>query len=88
MPATFSASYTPIAAAGTPAQIRHVARLMATQFSMAGFGPDCARATRTQAAVFNKVTNKLCNKSTSCNSRHLTFCTPEYHTMQSIIIEN
>lgn len=39
MPAHFQASYTPIAAAGTEAQIRHLSRLMATQFTAKGFGP-------------------------------------------------
>lgn len=39
MPPHFSAAYTPIAAAGTKGQIRHVARLMATQFTTANLGP-------------------------------------------------
>lgn len=39
LPAHFQASYTPIAAAGTEAQIRHLSRLMATQFTAKGFGP-------------------------------------------------
>nr|CAD7203478.1 unnamed protein product [Timema douglasi] len=39
MPPHFSAMYTPIAAAGTHGQIKHVARLMATQLSAAGLGP-------------------------------------------------
>ncbi|XP_063228750.1 symplekin isoform X2 [Bacillus rossius redtenbacheri] len=38
MPPHFSAMYTPIAAAGTHGQIKHVARLMATQFASAGVG--------------------------------------------------
>lgn len=38
MPPLFSATYTPIAAAGTPQQIKHVARLLATQISTAGLG--------------------------------------------------
>ncbi|GFT30810.1 symplekin [Nephila pilipes] len=36
MPAHFQNTYTPIAAAGTEAQIRHLARLLATQLSAAG----------------------------------------------------
>ncbi|XP_039293523.1 symplekin [Nilaparvata lugens] len=39
MPSVFSATYTPIAAAGTQGQIRHVARLLATQIAVAGLGP-------------------------------------------------
>ncbi|ESO93591.1 hypothetical protein LOTGIDRAFT_215976, partial [Lottia gigantea] len=38
MPAQFESTYTPIAAAGTEAQIAHLARLLATQLTMAGFG--------------------------------------------------
>ncbi|CAL1546360.1 unnamed protein product [Lymnaea stagnalis] len=38
MPAQFQSTYTPIAAAGTQAQISHIARLLATQLTMAGMG--------------------------------------------------
>lgn len=38
MPAQFQATYTPIAAAGTEAQIKHISRLLATQLTMAGMG--------------------------------------------------
>lgn len=38
MPAHFQSTYTPIAAAGTEPQIRHLARLLATQLTIAGFG--------------------------------------------------
>ncbi|RWS26334.1 symplekin-like protein [Leptotrombidium deliense] len=38
MPAHFLASYTPIAAAGTPSQIKHLARLLSTQLTSAGLG--------------------------------------------------
>lgn len=38
LPAHFQATYTPIAAAGTPGQIKHLARLLATQLTMAGMG--------------------------------------------------
>jgi symplekin len=55
MPNTFSSTYTPIAAAGTPGQIKHVARLMATQLASSGFGPDCTRASAALMSVFNKV---------------------------------
>jgi symplekin len=39
MPPLFSATYTPIAAAGTQGQIKHVARLLATQLNAVGLGP-------------------------------------------------
>ncbi|CAG5127925.1 unnamed protein product, partial [Candidula unifasciata] len=38
MPAQFQSTYTPIAAAGTQAQISHIARLLSTQVTMAGMG--------------------------------------------------
>lgn len=38
MPAHFGSTYTPIAAAGTEAQIKHLARLLATQLVHAGYG--------------------------------------------------
>lgn len=38
MPAQFQSTYTPIAAAGTQAQIKHLARLLATQLTAAGMG--------------------------------------------------
>ena len=39
LPAQFQSNYTPIAAAGTEAQIEHLARLLATQLTAAGLGP-------------------------------------------------
>ncbi|XP_043918440.1 symplekin isoform X2 [Protopterus annectens] len=39
MPASFQATYTPVESAGTEVQIRHLARLMATQMTSAGLGP-------------------------------------------------
>ena len=39
MPASFQAIYTPVKSAGTEAQIKHLARLMATQMTAAGLGP-------------------------------------------------
>nr|XP_019955292.1 PREDICTED: symplekin [Paralichthys olivaceus] len=39
MPASFQATYTPVESAGTDAQIKHLARLMATQMTSAGIGP-------------------------------------------------
>lgn len=39
MPALFSAGYSPITAAGTQAQIQHVARLLSSQLTAGGVGP-------------------------------------------------
>ncbi|XP_028651640.1 symplekin [Erpetoichthys calabaricus] len=39
MPASFQATYTPVESAGTDAQIKHLARLMATQMTSANIGP-------------------------------------------------
>ena len=38
IPAHFQSTYTPIDSAGTPAQIEHVARLIATQMTAVGVG--------------------------------------------------
>ena len=38
MPAHFQATYTPVAAAGTPSQIKHLARLLSTQLTAVGIG--------------------------------------------------
>ncbi|KAJ4429987.1 hypothetical protein ANN_22191 [Periplaneta americana] len=48
MPAHFSAMYTPIAAAGTQGQIKHVARLIATQLTAVGLGPGAKQAKKLQ----------------------------------------
>lgn len=42
MPAHFQSTYTPISAAGTGAQIKHLSRLLATQVTAAGLGPGIA----------------------------------------------
>lgn len=47
MPAQFQATYTPIAAAGTQIQIKHMARLLAAQLVAAGFGKDAQQSTDT-----------------------------------------
>ncbi|XP_075464882.1 symplekin isoform X2 [Ascaphus truei] len=39
MPASFQSTYTPVESAGTDAQIKHLARLMATQMTAGGIGP-------------------------------------------------
>ena len=38
MPAHFTSTYTPIAAAGTPGQIKHISRLLAVQLTNVGLG--------------------------------------------------
>jgi hypothetical protein len=48
MPPHFSAMYTPIAAAGTHGQIKHVARLIATQLTAVGLGPGAKQAKKLQ----------------------------------------
>ncbi|PSN37455.1 hypothetical protein C0J52_11700 [Blattella germanica] len=48
MPPHFSAMYTPIAAAGTQGQIKHVARLLATQLTAVGLGPGAKQAKKLQ----------------------------------------
>jgi symplekin len=47
MPAQFQATYTPIAAAGTQIQIKHMARLLAAQLVAAGFGKDVQQSADT-----------------------------------------
>ncbi|XP_014288731.1 symplekin isoform X1 [Halyomorpha halys] len=54
MPSVFNATYTPIAAAGTQAQIKHVARLLATQLNAAGLGPGATIA-KTQKPVLRTI---------------------------------
>lgn len=49
MPASFQAIYTPVESAGTEAQIKHLARLMATQMTAAGLGPGECPAPQTWA---------------------------------------
>uniref|UniRef100_A0A1B6C9A1 Symplekin n=1 Tax=Clastoptera arizonana TaxID=38151 RepID=A0A1B6C9A1_9HEMI len=44
MPSLFSATYTPIAKAGTQSQIKHVARLLATQLNAVNLGPGASLA--------------------------------------------
>lgn len=39
MPVNFSSLYSPVADAGTPSQVRHVARLLAMQMTNVGIGP-------------------------------------------------
>lgn len=51
MPSIFSSTYTPIAAAGTPAQIKHVSRLLAAQLNNAGLGPGATLAKSQKPAL-------------------------------------
>lgn len=51
MPASFQSTYTPVESAGTDAQIRHLARLMASQMTAAGIGPGVERVKETPAEV-------------------------------------
>lgn len=51
MPSLFSATYTPIAAAGTQGQIKHVARLLATQLNAVGLGPGAELARKKGTTV-------------------------------------
>jgi hypothetical protein len=83
MPPHFSAMYTPIAAAGTQGQIRHVARLIATQLTAVGLGPGARQAKKlqvipkvrpghTMSIVKCAVSNAACNNSmTDYHSAHI-----------------
>ena len=51
MPAQFQSTYTPIAAAGTDSQIKHISRLLATQLTMAGMGKGVGEL-KLQVSVF------------------------------------
>ena len=55
MPAQFQATYTPIAAAGTPAQIKHLSRLLATQLTAAGLGKGIAEVQRLIANMVSEI---------------------------------
>lgn len=55
MPAHFQATYTPIAAAGTEGQVKHMSRLLATQLTTAGMGKGIAEVQRDQAAQKNSM---------------------------------
>jgi len=71
MPAQFQATYTPIAAAGTQLQIKHMARLLATQLVAAGLGKGDQQQQQ-QKQVANTVfimlfTNQLSNWLDSAN---------------------
>ncbi|KAG1653301.1 Symplekin [Nymphon striatum] len=74
MPPHFQASYTPIAAAGTEGQKRHLARLIATQLTAAGLGPgvtEMAKVSEEQA------------KAAALAAKHIEENTPK--TIQTIV---
>ncbi|XP_063287801.1 symplekin [Pelobates fuscus] len=58
MPASFQSTYTPVESAGTDAQIRHLARLMATQMTSAGIGPGVEQVKETPAEVVEEESAK------------------------------
>ncbi|KAM8953518.1 symplekin [Pelodytes ibericus] len=58
MPASFQSTYTPVESAGTDAQIRHLARLMATQMTAAGIGPGVEQAKDAPAEVVEEESAK------------------------------
>lgn len=58
MPASFQAIYTPVESAGTEAQIKHLARLMATQMTAAGLGPGESCADPGQALALDSLSGK------------------------------
>ncbi|ETE63156.1 Symplekin, partial [Ophiophagus hannah] len=51
MPASFQATYTPVESAGTEVQIKHLARLMATQMTAGGLGPGVEQIKQAKEAV-------------------------------------
>ncbi|KAM9321946.1 symplekin, partial [Gastrophryne carolinensis] len=58
MPASFQATYTPVESAGTDAQIRHLARLMATQMTAAGIGPGVEKVKEAPVEVVEEESSK------------------------------
>uniref|UniRef100_H9G8S2 Symplekin n=1 Tax=Anolis carolinensis TaxID=28377 RepID=H9G8S2_ANOCA len=51
MPASFQATYTPVESAGTDVQIKHLARLMASQMTAAGLGPGVEQIKQAKEAL-------------------------------------
>uniref|UniRef100_A0A8C7Y3D2 Symplekin n=1 Tax=Oryzias sinensis TaxID=183150 RepID=A0A8C7Y3D2_9TELE len=58
MPASFQATYTPVESAGTDAQIKHLARMMATQMTAAGIGPG-EHHKRAQERLYNSTAKDI-----------------------------
>lgn len=67
MPASFQAIYTPVESAGTEAQIKHLARLMATQMTAAGLGPGESRADPGQALALDSPPGKAVGVKVICH---------------------
>lgn len=62
MPASFQATYTPVESAGTDAQIKHLARLMATQMTAAGIGPGLEQCKAKDGAIKDEGIEDSSNK--------------------------
>ena len=76
MPPQFSATYTPIAAAGTQAQIKHLARLLATQLTAAGLGKGAAEV---QQNASKEVSSQAMHATPMCLCYgHRLLCITEY----------
>ncbi|XP_069841639.1 symplekin [Dendropsophus ebraccatus] len=58
MPASFQSTYTPVESAGTDAQIRHLARLMATQMTASGIGPGVEKLKEAPVEVVEEESTK------------------------------
>lgn len=74
MPASFQATYTPVESAGTDAQIKHLARLMATQMTAAGIGPGQKHnltRMRMLRVLINNTRSRLCNFSLKLKQKML-----------------
>uniref|UniRef100_U3FB21 Symplekin n=1 Tax=Micrurus fulvius TaxID=8637 RepID=U3FB21_MICFL len=59
MPASFQATYTPVESAGTEVQIKHLARLMATQMTAGGLGPGVEQIKQAKEVVKGEKVVKL-----------------------------
>ena len=53
MPAQFQSTYTPIAAAGTDSQIKHLSKLLATQLTTAGLGKGVEETRNIKVVSYN-----------------------------------
>lgn len=69
MPASFQAIYTPVESAGTEAQIKHLARLMATQMTAAGLGPGEFLLNQAAQWCWTLLTERAVERKVTC---HLT----------------
>ena len=62
MPPHFNNTYTPIAAAGTEGQVKHVSRLLATQLTNAGLGPGVTQEARRQEVREAQIQVQRCKR--------------------------